>query len=166
MKMDGTSCKITCEVKRVQIFRPWLNGIVFGAPWWSFTSDAMASPFLNLSEGVGITDGVPRKNPSGVAELMPMIVTEFLLARNVKITAQIGAANAEAMRKSVTAGGSAGWGPFAVSSSVTTTSGSENKSSEIGDNGISFTGIQIIGVICNIQPKVPNPDPLLFPKKK
>lgn len=162
MQMANTKCNITCEVKRVQIFRPWLNGVVFGAPWWSFTSDAMAAPFLNLSEGLGITDGVPRKSATGVTELMPLVPTEFLLARNVTIRGNIGMANAEAMQKATTAGGSVGWGPFAVSSSVTTTSGSASGKSTFGVNGISFTGVQIIGVICAVQPKIPNPDPKLF----
>ncbi|WP_395145284.1 hypothetical protein [Armatimonas sp.] len=165
MQMANTKCNITCEVKRVQIFRPWLNGIVFGAPWWNFNSDPMAAPFLNLSTGLGITDGVPRKSATGATELMPLVPTEFLLARNVRITADIGMANAQAMQKSVTAGGSAGWGPFAVSTSVTTSSSSASGKSDIGANGISFTGVQIIGVICSVQPKIPNPDPKLFPKK-
>ncbi|WP_395145282.1 hypothetical protein [Armatimonas sp.] len=149
IKMVNTACKIECEVKRVRINRPWLNGVVFGAQWWRFGDDPLAKPFLNLSTGLGITDGIPRKNNVGVFEVMPLLPTEFLLARNVKIIAAIGKADVETVTKTIQGGGSVGWGPFGGKTAI-------------GVDGISFTGIQIIGVICAVQPKTPNPDNSLF----
>lgn len=156
-KASSKSVKIEVEVKRVMIYRPWLNAVVFRAGFWRFGSDPLATPWLNVSEGKGITDGKTRGN-----ELMPLLPTEFLLARNVKILADFSDSTVAAVKSGMSGQGSVGYGPFALTAHAKSSKSSLDKTANVTKTEISFAEPQIIGVYVNVLGKVPNPDTSLF----
>jgi hypothetical protein len=169
---QSSSYGITAEVKRVTIYRPWLNSIVFTGGFWGFGAPGEteaeilgANPtvknFLNISSGLGITDSTVRPT-----ELMPLLPTELLLARNVVITAKFSTNFVNTMKQTIEGGGSIGFGPF-TSGSVSASSSKdiELKKKSVSEGGLSFADTQVIGVYGAVMGQIPNPNPLIFKNK-
>nr|WP_309688781.1 hypothetical protein [Armatimonas sp.] len=169
---QSSSYGITAEVKRVMIYRPWLNSIVFTGGFWGFGApgeteaqilgaNPTAKNYLNISSGLGITDSTVRPT-----ELMPLLPTELLLARNVVITAKFSSDFVSTMKKTIEGGGSIGFGPF-TSGSVSASSSKdvEEKKKSVSEGGLSFADTQVIGVYGAVMGQIPNPDPLIFKNK-
>ena len=169
---QSSSYGITAEVKRVTIYRPWLNSIVFTGGFWGFGApgeteaeilgaNPTAKNYLNISSGLGITDSAVRPT-----ELMPLLPTEILLARNVVITAKFGTDFVNTMKSTIEAGGSIGFGPFTSGSvSGKSTKEIELKKKSVSEGGLSFAEPQIIGVYGAVMGQIPNPNPLIFKNK-
>jgi hypothetical protein len=130
---QAAAASFTVKIKRVHVARPWLDMGVFSSRSWRYLS---GSDLTTVSTG-NLADRDP-----GV---MPLIITGFLLAKELSI--QIPAAPAGTP--------AANLGPFALAGGR---GGSESK----GGFSTSGDGLQIIAFLCERIPKSPFPDPALF----
>lgn len=156
---NSKNLKIDMEVKRVFILRPWMDPLIFRSTFWRII-DPLAQPFFRISSGQGITDGRPRQN-----EVMPLLPTGVLLARNVKLTGKFSKEMTDELNRAWNSKLSVGYGPFAIGGSVNSKNGTKYTNAKMDDSGISFTEPQIIGVYVDVLPRVPDPNVKLFGDK-
>lgn len=150
--MSSSSMKITFQVKRALIYRPWLNSIVFKAGFWKINGDLdAAKAYMTISAGKGI-DGTDHGT-----EVMPLLPTEVLLARNVKIESKFTAEQISEITKAMSGKGAASFGPFALTAHFSKNSKSYDRTASVSTGSISFNEPQIIGFYCDVLGKAPNP---------
>ena len=87
-----------------------------------------------------------------------------LFVRNVQIKSSEWERHSDYMKKSISAGGSVGYGPFRVGGSYS--SGREKRDMKYHMEGgkLTIPGIQLVGFINNIVPKCPNLNPAIKPE--
>jgi hypothetical protein len=132
--------KVTGRFKRVEIIRHWLDQELFRSRTWKL---AKSSPIKLISAGQ------PALADPGV---MPYLPVGLLLAKDLEIS---GAWSRQDLDKF--ASGSGTIGPFSLG-------GPKAKATVLEHNGqlsIKAEGIQVIGFLCDVLPKVPDPDPKL-----
>ena len=61
--------------------------------------------------------------------------------------------------KSIKAGGNVGYGPFKLSGSYKRDTQEKNVHSDVNENGVKVSGMQILGFRCRLLGKTPNPLP-------
>ena len=136
---------IDFELMRVRVNRDsWFDPALITTRSWKWKNN-QANP---LCDGANPPDG-----------LMPLIVTEVLVARNVKIVGDFSKETASWTRDQVTAGGSIGFGPFSIGGSYSSDVQTARKTTVGEDGSISAPDPQIIGFFASVLPNVPNPDP-------
>ena len=124
------------NLKRVVVARPWLDLDLFSARTWQ------------LPEGAGFTMVSTGNLADPDPGMMPLVVTGFLLARNLTLTWSKGQGEAPETAPAQV-------GPFRLGAAQTRKSG--------GETVISAPDPQIIAFFCEVVPRSPDPDPKLFP---
>jgi len=124
--------RLTVDLTRVQIVRPWMNPSIFESQFWTWTDNRPP-----LSDG-----GQP---PQGS---LPAYTTAIILARNLKIELQPGSEQNAKVVQDIAGGKSVFWGSFSLQNATVS-----------GANSIQFEGMQIIAFVCQKLPKSPNPNP-------
>jgi hypothetical protein len=147
LALGGSSFSIQGKVKRVDVLRPWMDQEIFYSRSWRFTR---SSPIALVSSGQ------PDAKDAGV---MPRLVTGLVLAKDLEIT---GTWSKDEISRALTSKTSQAIGPFAISS--TQAQGPLKTSFMDRGNGqltLRIEGIQILAYLCEVLPKVPDPDPTL-----
>jgi len=144
---------IQIEVIRVQLYRPWLNGLILQSRNWRMGSGSQFSE--DISDGGDPSRGVP---PKGI---MPMIPTEVLLARNVTVSGEWSKDVSSFCNTHFQENHSVGWGPFTFGGNYENRTSSSYYHGQAVGNKIISPGVQIIGFYCKVLGKMPNPDPNL-----
>lgn len=133
--------RLSVDIIRVEVVRPWFDPRVFRSRTWTYPSDA-----LLLGADLPPSPAEPYSDGQADASL-PCYVTEVLIARNLQISLEGDSESAPA------AGNHVALGPFDLKESV-----------KGGVNSMQVKGMQIIGFICRALPKFPDPDrKLSFP---
>ncbi len=141
---DSNNFSLKMELGRIALRRSWFTPNLLSARSWKFP-DNDPTP---LSDG-----GIP---PKGA---LTGYITELILARNVEVGIDMTSSFNSQAASRFNASGSVGWGPFRLRGGYTRNT-SRNTSDFSSDAfGIKAPGIQIIGAICQLLPKSPNPDP-------
>ena len=138
--MDANNFELQAELITVDIKRPWYNPLLFGMNSWyvdGFSKD-------------GISDGSQDLNG-----MMPIVPTGFVVARNVRITADFSSEDQSLITSSISAKASAGIGPFSFSGSYSHSSRKEKFTSSFDGSTLTLPGLQIIGWINTILPACP-----------
>jgi hypothetical protein len=90
-----------------------------------------------------------------------MYPTSLLLARNVRInfnkTSELNKTSMETIRGSA----SVGWGPFSVRANYYKRTDKSSHDFVEDAAGLEVKGMQVIGMMCALLPKCPNPDETL-----
>jgi hypothetical protein len=141
-QMNAETFSLTAKIATVRIQRPWFDDTLFYLSKWSVGGIPAGH----------ISNGRMAENDNGVLPLIPVM---FIVARDVKIAAQITAEEREIIAKSFTARGSVGWGPFSVSGNYSHSSREEYFKSQVDEGGIVIPGIQIIGWVSSLVPAAP-----------
>jgi hypothetical protein len=157
LKMEETILKVECQLKQVHIERNWLKPMVLSSNAWRMDKNS-PEPKLSLSSGADLEKGIV---PIGQMTLLPLSV---IICKNLRVNGRfaddvIQKINEEIERNEL----AVGFGPFALEGKrylqdQTVRGTITNQIIEVADE-------QIIGIICNILPKMPNPDPQLPWKK-
>ncbi|KAG6910165.1 hypothetical protein DXG01_012614 [Tephrocybe rancida] len=165
--MASSSVKIAFECMRVDITRSWLRSELF------FDSELTTGPKQVISPGYGrlraLLEGTAKPNAGESIQdeiqrysTFPMYPTAFLLAANVvlEISGETSAIQNHFKTSSTSGGGSLGYGPFSISSSVShtqTSTSSEFKATASGCRAsrITIKSPQIIGWISQMVPALP-----------
>lgn len=148
VSVDGKNFSLEFELLRVAIIRPWLDGAVFRSQTWQWQPGSNYAGKL-ISDGADVDSAV---TPKG---LMPLLPTELILARNVKLTANWSTDIKNTFEQSTTSTVRAGWGPFSGSYSRTDTSSSADSSVKVSGNTVTFEKPQIIGYLVEVVPGSP-----------
>lgn len=139
--MDAQNFTLEAELIAVTIMRPWFNPILFGMNGW----------WVNGYQKNGLSNG-DSTNPQGAFPLMP---TGFVLAKNVKVTADFSEEDKKFISNSVDTKASAGWGPFSVSGKYGYSSSNEEFTSKFDGGSLEFPGLQLIAWISTVTPASP-----------
>jgi hypothetical protein len=146
--MDAQNLTLEAELIAVTIMRPWFNPLLFGMnSWWVTGYDAK-----------GLSNG-DAKNPQGEVPLIPV---GFVVARNVKVTADFSEEDKKFVSNSISTKASGGWGPFSVSGKYSYSNSSSEFQSKFDGGSLVFPGLQLIAWIATVTPASP---PLAVPKR-
>ena len=139
--MDAENLKIEAELIAVSIMRPWFSPLLFGMKGW----------WVDGYEKGELSNGNP-KNPLGSVSLIP---TGFVLAKNVKITADFSSEDKKFISNSISTKASAGWGPFSFSGKYSHSDSKEDFESKFDGGSLVFPGLQLIAWISTVTPESP-----------
>jgi hypothetical protein len=143
--------EIHMQVKRVSLTRPWLSGVLFRNRYWRFDPTKVNPAEYQLSDG----GGTDQKPPQGSMTLIP---TGFLLARKTLIAGLDAQEIKTYFESHEQAGGSVGWGPFAIGGNYSRDYNKSYRWAKNIGNGLQIDEPQIIGIYCDVLKKVPDPD--------
>ena len=146
-KSDGQMSTVEVELIRVPIRRSWWDPTIFWDRGWKF--DPQISNLV-LSDGK-----IP---PSGN---LPVYPTALIVARNLKLGINMSSEENSHVATQFSASGSVGWGPFSVRGNYSKTTDHQTHDFVRSAAGLECAGMQIIGFICELLPKSPDPDPRL-----
>jgi hypothetical protein len=146
---DLNNFSLSFEITQVPLLRGWLDADVFSSRAWKFDKNLVPDSEW-LSNGA--------TPPVGT---MPMYPTTMLMVRNVKISFDKSSEVNETFMKQVRASASVGWGPFSARANYYKRTNQINHDFVEDATGLQINGMQVIGFICKLTDKCPNPDPAL-----
>ncbi len=142
MDSQTDNLEVTFRYARINIDRPWLNGLVFDLPGWTYGP----VPKGGVSSGsVATANGT----------LMTIMPTAFLAVRDLKISASWSKAESDYIREKTSGSAGFSWGPFAIGGSYQSDSSEYKFKSEFDGRTISAPGLQIMGYACTVLPLAP-----------
>lgn len=155
-KTTVKSLSIEMQVKAVNIYRPWMEALVFKSRSWRF--NPTTSSLNRVSEGdlAAYAGMSPTQLP-----MMPLVPVRMILAKGIKFKGQFSQEEKSLFERSIKTKASVSYGPFSVSGHYNQDDKRDYFSAKMSDAGIEAPDIQIIGFICDVVPKSPNPDPSL-----
>lgn len=143
--MDAENLTLEAELINVTIKRSWFNPLLLKMQEW----------YMN-----GITEGgISNAQVENLLGIMSIIPTGFVVARNVKITADFSSEDQSFVSKSISTQASGGWGPFSVSGSYSHSSTDSKYQAKFDGGTLELPGLQLIGWINSIMPFSPPMDP-------
>jgi len=142
------------EFTQVPICRPWFDPGFFSMRSWTLDDN------WKLSYGDRPVSTGSAQDNTGRLVAYP---TSALFVRDVEITNSKWSNHSDFMTKSISGGGSVGYGPFRVGGSYSKGSTRSNTSYHFEGDTLVIEGMQLIGEVVNIIPQSPNPSPGLKP---
>jgi hypothetical protein len=137
------------ELATVPLLRGWLDLNVIESKNWKFDPGVVGANYL-LSDG--------QLPPSGS---MPLIPVSMILVRNVKISFDMKSQRDSYAMEQVRGSASAGWGPFSIRANYFRRTDKTTHDFVEDSAGITIPGMQLIGFVCRLLDKTPDPDPAL-----
>jgi hypothetical protein len=144
---DFSSVSIDYWYTLVSIDRPWENQSLLSLSNWDMA---------DMYPAGGISAGPDGDNASTAWPLLPVA---FIAIKDLKITAAWGESDRDRLEKSLTAGGSVGYGPFSLSGSYSHSSTNEHYHSSFDGDSVEVPTVQIIGWVCQVNPFAPPTGP-------
>ncbi|MFM2432234.1 MAG: hypothetical protein RLZZ511_3448 [Cyanobacteriota bacterium] len=142
MDTQTENLDVSFRYARISIDRPWMNGMVFDLPGWTYSPVAAG----------GVSSGNPA---TAEGTLMTIVPTGFIAVRDLKISANWSSAESDYIRKQLSANAGFGWGPFSIGGAYKSDSSQFNFKSEFDGRTINAPGLQIMGYICTVLPLAP-----------
>lgn len=139
--MDAQNLTLEAELIAVSIKRPWFNPLLLSMKDW----------YVLGYDKNGISNGDSRD----LKGVMPLVPTGFVVARNVKITADFSEEDKKFVSSSISTKASGGWGPFSVSGSYSQSSSKSDFQSKFDGGTLQLPGLQLIAWISAITPACP-----------
>jgi hypothetical protein len=146
-KSDGNSSSVELDLIRVPIRRSWWDSTVFWDTGWKF------DPNINR---IVLSNG--ESPPAGE---MTCYVSAMIIARNLKAAIDFTSENNSHVATQFSASKSVGWGPFSIRGNYSRNTDQKTHDFTRTGAGIECAGMQVIGFVCELLPKSPNPDPKL-----
>lgn len=142
--MDKETSDLTISFKytRVEIDRPWFNGLLYDVAGWSIGA---AGGKDSISNGTKTQDG----------KMMPIMPNAFIAIRDLKISAKWGKEDKELITSKLSTKASFGWGPFRVSGNYESSKRDMTHTTKFDGTTINSDGLQIIGWINTVLHKSP-----------
>lgn len=139
---------LTVDLIQVPILRPWMSAWIFSSRGWKGTGPLKA-------------DGSVASGDYPLAGFMPMLPTTMIVARKLRVNVNMESVENRSFHSETNTSASIGWGPFSLRGNYSKTVDNSSHDYKSDASGVSCDGAQIIGFICDIFPKSPNPDPSL-----
>lgn len=140
--------KLSFSATQALIVRPWFAPEFLTGRGWRLREGA-EWPYEDM-----VSDG--GNPPRG---RLPAYATVALFIKDLVIDSEAFARHFSEHRESISAGACGGWGPFSFSGSYSRASGATSLSYTQEGSRISVEGMQLIGFLCRLLPKAPNPLP-------
>lgn len=137
--MDASDFTLEAELLTVNIKRPWFNPALLSMSSWWVTG-------LGVN---GISDGK-------LGGIMPLIPTAFVVARNVKLTANFSEEDKKFIANAISTKASGGWGPFSISGSYKHGSSKSEFKSKLNGGTLEMPGLQVIAWANTLTPPSPS----------
>jgi hypothetical protein len=147
----STGYALDFEIANIELDRTWLDALVFRMHNWQFEK---GYGYL-LSDGGDPRQGV---TPQGA---MTIYAVSLLVARNVSLSASLVQQDSDYFDKAIDGSTSVGWGPFSFSGHYHEETHEKHEKGQRAGNTLTFVGPQVIGWICDVLPRSPDPDPAL-----
>jgi hypothetical protein len=151
-KTTVKNLSIEMQVKAVNIYRPWLEGLVLKSKTWRFNATAnpnrVAEGDMAKYKGLG-----PNQLP-----MMPLIPVRLILAKGIKFKGQFSQEEKDLFERSIKTKVNVSYGPISVGGHYNQDDSKDYFNAKMSDAGIEAPDVQIIGYVCDIVPKCPNPD--------
>jgi hypothetical protein len=151
VKMEQTELDVSCKLLRVSLDRPWMNPLIFGSRAWRFYAGGPMGG-QELSSGADIEAGI---SPTGKMIAIP---TAAILSKDVSIKGSFDNTIVEEMHREIDAEASVGIGPFAVAGQFAMTDDKKTVKGSVAADVITAKDVQVIGWICQLLPKCPDPN--------
>ena len=150
--MQTSNLEISFEYATADIQRPWLDTTLLNLHNWFLVGDY---PKNCISDG---TFGQQMKNTTNESTFLPSIVTSFVLIRNLSIKFSESSQHCDTLKKSISAGGSVGWGPFCIGGHYSKDNSEDNFKADLDSSGIFVEGVQLVGYVSSVVPASPSLD--------
>lgn len=141
MSSDTSDMTVSFSFGRIEIRRRWLNQSLLSLHGWSTAGRAPGD----------YSNGNPDDNPGA----FPLLPTSFIVARDIKISANWGHTDLHTASQSTSVDASVGWGPFSLSGSYSNSSSTRRFNSQFDGTTITVPGIQIVAWVNAINPFCP-----------
>jgi hypothetical protein len=145
-KCDIEGSSVSLELALIPLLRGWLDAEVFGSRSWKFDPGTVG-PSEHLADG--------NTPPGGT---LPMYPTGILLARNVRINFNKSSELNKTFMETVRASAKVGWGPFSARANYYKRTDRSSHDFVEDQAGLEIRGMQVIGFMCALLDKCPNPD--------
>ncbi|WP_342327761.1 hypothetical protein [Pedobacter sp. FW305-3-2-15-E-R2A2] len=157
LKIAETAIKVECQLTQVHIERNWLNPLVLSSRDWRMDKNS-PEPDLSLSSGADLEKGIL---PVGEMTLLPV---SAIICKNLRVNGHFEKDVVQKINEEMERGVQAvGFGPFAIADKRY--GQNQRVRGTITNQVIEVAEEQIIGIICKVLPKMPNPNPELPWKK-
>lgn len=143
---DTDSLSIEAKIAKVNIIRPWFLESLFKLKLWSNTY---------VPKKGDVSNG---KIDSSNKGLLPMYPVAFIVAKDIKISAEFTHKDEEHITQSVSGSASVGFGPFSIGGSYGYGKTEDNFNSDYQNGKITIPGMQIIGWVSRVIPFSPQED--------
>ena len=148
------SFSIEFELKKVAVFRPWMEQAVFANKNWWFTG---------LSKDNILSFG--RLNHPNINQaLLPLVMDTIILARNIVIHAKFDQKTMDAYQQAIAAKLDVSVGPFSFAGGYSQKDDGKKETAKMTGSEISCPGVQILGYISRILEPSPSRGPDGKPK--
>jgi len=151
---------LSMQIKRVDIFRPWLDPNLWGSWGWRHSEN---SPLFNKSiswgtvlKNTGTIPGFPRP-------VAPLYATAFILAKGINLTVFFDESSDITSSSSFSSHASASYGPFSFSASHEEAQSSEDKAKHQKRLSFSSKGVTLVGFVGQALPVTPGKRPSTTP---
>lgn len=142
-KINSSDFEIEFSIAQVTIGRPWMSPDFLTNTAWRW------DPKMGQQE---LSDG---KNPADGQ--MASYPTTAVFVKDIKITSGNMSDMKSTIDKSVSGGGSVGWGPFSIGGKHSSSSNEKSSDYDIEGNTLTVKGMQMIALKSFPLPKSPNP---------
>lgn len=144
--LDASDFEISFEIKRVNIYRKWMDVNVFSNNtwWWPNSVHLGTLSFGNLKDNIG-------KAPA-----MPCLVTSFFLCRKLTMKSKFFSDHASQFSHSMDVHAHVSVGPFSASGGYSKKDTGTQAKTSLAEGAISCDGVQIIGYLATIPPACPS----------
>jgi hypothetical protein len=92
---------------------------------------------------------------------MPVIPTSMILAKNVLVKMDAFSSDFQSFYSKFSSSASIGWGPFSLKGNYSREESSTQHDVRVTNEGLVVESPQIIGFVCEVLPKSPDPDEAL-----
>ena len=148
---DLSQFGVEAELIQLPILRGWMNGWIFSSRGWMGVNELEQNG--SISTGEYPLDG-----------LMSVLPTSMIVARNVKVFANMEHEENETFQSQLNTSARVGFGPFSLRGNYSHSESSASHDYQSDSSGVVSRGAQIVAFVCDVIPKSPNPDPdLVFP---
>ncbi|WMS45299.1 hypothetical protein RDV64_23310 (plasmid) [Acuticoccus sp. MNP-M23] len=145
-RSDISQFGVEADLIQLPILRGWLNGWIFSSRGWKGVDELNQDG--SISSGDYPLDG-----------FMPVLPTSMIVARNVKVHANMEHEENRTFRSELNTSARVGWGPFSLRGNYSHSQSSASHDYQSDASGVVSRGAQIIAFVCDVLPTSPNPDP-------
>jgi hypothetical protein len=145
---DIRSFDLSVELARIPIRRSWMDAGILSRRSWKFDNTIPVSEYLS--------DGA--NPPTGTMVSFP---TSMIVARNLSLKIDMTSERNKYSLEKISGSLRGGWGPFSLRGNYNRETERTTHDFTQRGSGIECSGMQVIGFLCQVLPKSPDPDTTL-----
>lgn len=146
--VDTSTFQLRFLMCRVPIYRPWLHLDYIKSGFWRFAPNNVELANSLISDGKSPPDG-----------LMPAITTECVFIKDLVMTFGNRHSSFLSLKQSADGKGGVAIGPFWAGGAHNNQSDRRSHEAKWDGQSITVSGLQLVGYVCHLLPKAPNPNP-------